>query len=109
MGTSLSQNVLQRIMDRQRRRLAAIEQLQAILEEFPDLSAELLGDRALPGETPTRPSPSPRASGTAFERVARLFFQNGNDWLDTSVITIGSGVSRNVVATILWSAHKNDF
>jgi hypothetical protein len=107
--------VLNEWVKRNEERASASRQLQKIVQEHPDLLEELLRlYRAAPSR-PAAPIVGRRARivgssrGTAFERIARLFLENGNEWLDTSCLVKQSGVVRNVAATVMWSVHKDDF
>ncbi len=100
------------LYQRQKRRLDAVEMLRNLLTEFPDLLDDLLGLKPgiLTGITTTgSPVGRPPRSGTAYQRIAHTFIQNDNSWLDTGEISRQSNVSRNAVASVLWSLHKGDF
>src|SRR5688500_3145071 len=94
---------VERIVQRFEARANAARQLQAIIREFPELLHDLCdpdvsearnGARPV-ASTPTAENKSGRGR-TAFQRVAAIFLANNNEWVDTSVLTQLSGVSRNV-------------
>jgi hypothetical protein len=119
--SSLAFNILR---EREARRSHAISELQRIAVEFPDILDEFLRATGMleveaagangSNNDGLEPVPVKRAgrkprSGTAYQNVVRVFMERKNDWTATSEITARSGVARNAVAHILWSAHKNDF
>jgi hypothetical protein len=94
-------------------RAQAARELQKIVSRFPELLDDLLRlYRPMANAAQAngvRPGVVGRRAGTAFERIARVFLQNGNEWIDTSEMVKRSAVTRNVAATVLWKAHRADF
>ncbi|HWE96136.1 MAG TPA: hypothetical protein VG269_19390 [Tepidisphaeraceae bacterium] len=113
----MDQQVFVRFLNREKRRQAAVEQLQEIVSEFPDLLEQLLNESdPFHGNITPAPRPTTHASvngqaraSTAFQRVVKLFIDRDNPWVDTGEVSRESSVSRNAVAHILWSAHKDEF
>jgi hypothetical protein len=116
-------SMIDKRVERLEARAQAARQLQSIIREFPELLKEIL-DADSTAELPVVVSlPAPQrtilatvtrakksaARPTAFQRVASVFLNNENDWVDTSTLVQRSGVSRNVAATVLWSAHREQF
>jgi hypothetical protein len=108
---SANPNTVSRLVEKQRRRLDAAETLERIITEFPDLISELLDtenngqNRKKNGIRRIRFVPKT----TAFARIAKVFLDNPDEWIDTAHLVKKSGVDRNSAATVLWSTHKDDF
>ena len=103
-------SLLDTLVKRSEERTAAARQLQQIAREFHELIEDLLRLHKKPIQQVRVTRPDRRKTrGTAFERIARVFIDGGNEWVDTSELVKRSGVSRNVAATVMWSVHRDDF
>src|SRR5687767_9012219 len=116
MDVTKQSAAIEQLREREGRRLAAIAQIEQIAAEFPDLLEEFFRacgmkvgsePRATNGEVPKTHVGRRARSGTAYQRLVKVFLENDNAWTDTSQLTIRSNVIRNVVAHILWSAHRD--
>lgn len=107
LSLSLAPTRVESAIDRAEKRLRALQQINVILREFPEIAAELgIGD----GSTATPKSLPPRdGSLSNFERIRNYFVRHSNQWEQAPRIGNALGMSRGTVATVLWTSHRDQF